>query len=1180
MSKIRLILIIAAFALFDYCLFFAFNKFMEKHRAEERSTSVVRVIEEIPTEVEEPELSPKPEHLERRMQRKKNIQPLEESLTVHFSFGDEPLQIGDPDFITTNLPPDAIQPLAGTLMMWVKIPEPEKSLPLFSAKIDGTNTRLLWWNGQTGQWFGGVDTVTNAASRSAHTDLDGSKWHHLALAWDLDEGIQCLYVDGEQVGAYSFVYLKDPTQAVWELPTLGFASGERVAFVDGVRCFSRALYPEEVMQFAQQDIPPEEEVEAPPVVELSKKISSKVVWHKVASIRCADKPPKDSFLSRSSTEVVRTRMGNYRKSSPEKIDWFAYRFDVEHPEKPHRISVGYPDDAPRTMAFGINDSSGDAPQGAGVRTGNAMELSGKMLRQDLLFWPQSNSCLFTVFNWSDEGGDAAISALGVYELESDVLPPLEVPQTGRSFGRWMPEASLPELEHLAEYMQYTGQNLYEYPITWIDGSLFPCPTQDRFGFYSTRRGSHPDGTFDQMLSVFEQHAITLLPILYFQDIPALFLQTESGADMLPPEDRELWNQRVGLENGGDDDMFQVLRDGTRRAACRGLNGLPGSAPVGPVFNPLHPTVQHVLLGTVKDWLDRYGDCPAMGGLVLDLGAGGGGMPQADSLLFDRLDSGYSDFTVALFEKDTGIDVPGDPDDEERFAQRYAFLTSGEMRSKWLDWRCAQIRDKVILPVARLVWERRPDLRVVLAVGSRAGIGSPLLENKTTWLTAARECGIDPALYFDFSRLSFQRHGVDSLALGNCDSMDEQKVAWPSSGGVQGPSSSDWRVSRPWKVMESAREKWPEVQPTVGAIRTIADRGNGIFESTAAALQKRDLFSVVCGGKGEPVTLGHDAETMRFVRAFRSLPAVGFEDVEGLADPVRVRQAEHEGVGFAYLVNADRFAAGVKLRFSGDPGRIENLATGEPLEVDAKNQLTLAVEPYELVSLRLENPVRIVGGDEGVSRAAMEPLLKTFTQLKAQIASQMEQYVPQNPEALYLWHEAEQWNEWEAENQLTSSWYTRMRASGRSDIILDDDEFPVVYQLDIPVTNRYALWVRHSAPSRRSLYTSDWDVSLDGEELGEWMSPCDEKVSWVSVGTFEIPEGKQELVLHYRNSGRSAPLDLFLLTTDLEYVPHSRANPDQRVETLKTLLNETETELRSKHTVTARSLLSVLESMVE
>jgi hypothetical protein len=64
-----------AFALFDYCLFFAFNKFMEKHRAEERSASVVRVIEEIPTEVEEPELSPKPEHLERRMQRKKNIQP-------------------------------------------------------------------------------------------------------------------------------------------------------------------------------------------------------------------------------------------------------------------------------------------------------------------------------------------------------------------------------------------------------------------------------------------------------------------------------------------------------------------------------------------------------------------------------------------------------------------------------------------------------------------------------------------------------------------------------------------------------------------------------------------------------------------------------------------------------------------------------------------------------------------------------------------------------------------------------------------------------------------------------------------------------------------------------------------------------------------------------------------------
>jgi hypothetical protein len=251
-----------------------------------------------------------------------------------------------------------------------------------------------------------------------------------------------------------------------------------------------------------------------------------------------------------------------------------------------------------------------------------------------------------------------------------------------------------------------------------------------------------------------------------------------------------------------------------------------------------------------------------------------------------------------------------------------------------------------------------------------------------------------------------------------------------------------------------------------------------------------------------------------------------------------------------------------------------------LKADSENRLTLAVEPYELVALRLENPVCIVGGEEGVSRAAMEPLLETFTRLKARVAHLVAQHVPQKPDAQYVWREAEQWDKWEAENQLTSDRRGREQASGRNDIVLDGDEFPVVYHLEIPATNRYALWVRHTLSREQPLYSPDWSVSLDGEEVGEWMSPRDDNVFWVSAGVFELTAGTRELALHYRSSGWSLPLDLLLLTTDLEYVPRSRANPDQRLEEMKALLGEAEAELRSRHSVAARARLAALEAMAK
>jgi hypothetical protein len=742
-------------------------------------------------------------------------------------------------------------------------------------------------------------------------------------------------------------------------------------------------------------------------------------------------PDEQRFTSSASTTVATTPTGRYRESGPKQFDWFAYRFDIANPGRAHMLVVTYPDDKPRTMAFDISDGSGLPPQGAGVLTGAEAsgtrrgggktghsaqgagavivpEVSGRLQRREMVFWPATKQCALFVANWH-VGTPAAIASFEVFEVSDGQLPALPIsalPKDGmtpRRFGTYVEDASmmaywgadraparLPQwqttAENLAAFLQYTGQNVYLYPMFWYGGTLFPSPTNDAFGHWEEVRTIHPDGAYDLMLSTFAQHDIKLVSVLSVKEMGSLRLQTDRAPEdshwptYLPPPD---WEQRVRGDQPGGNDMLQVLRTGESRQTWVGT-GVPGGSFLGPIYNPLHPAVRRVMEGLVDDWLRLYGGHPALGGIALDFG-GWGGAPGGESLAFERLDGDYSDFTVNRFATETGAKVPGEAGQPNRFQARYDFLTTPPMKEKWIRWRCEKIRDEVILPLARKVWERRPDLDVMLMLNGNNQVGSPLLGKPTTWDEALRECGIDLAMYRDIPRLT-----PLCLLLGG----ESSGVSYPQSAlpevmtpflsarqaAVLGKWSPYWEYFQP--LYAPAAKKWPETKPSVAPVRTITEQDMSMLRDGIMALAQGDVATLLVGGMGQNPWQGHHAGVSQFARAFRALPAVKFEDVKGLEDPVRVRQWRDEEETYVYLLNTETYPVTVELQMDCQGGD----ATATDLVSDAKRQLVsgqplkVEVPALQLCAWRLQRAA-VAGGHAVAPAAELENLRAQYERIR-------------------------------------------------------------------------------------------------------------------------------------------------------------------------------------------------------
>ena len=151
-----------------------------------------------------------------------------------------------------------------------------------------------------------------------------------------------------------------------------------------------------------------------------------------------------------------------------------------------------------------------------------------------------------------------------------------------------------------------------------------------------------------------------------------------------------------------------------------------------------------MLGVLRELAARYAGHPAFAGLAVRLSADGyAQLPGPDW--------GLDDATIARFQRDTNLRVPGSG--PRRFAERAAFLAEPPHRQAWLQWRCGQLA-QFYRRAAEELAALRPNSRLYLAGAGMTGGPEleaelrPALPRRTTLAATLLQLGIDPRHFPD------------------------------------------------------------------------------------------------------------------------------------------------------------------------------------------------------------------------------------------------------------------------------------------------------------------------------------------------------------------------------------------------------------------------------------------------
>lgn len=128
---------------------------------------------------------------------------------------------------------------------------------------------------------------------------------------------------------------------------------------------------------------------------------------------------------------------------------------------------------------------------------------------------------------------------------------------------------------------------------------------------------------------------------------------------------------------------------------------------------------------------------------------------------------------------------------------------------------------------------------------------------------------------------------------------------------------------------------------------IKPHGRWFLKEPAYLLAKADVQNYQIGA--QPLgSLGNEAETREFVRAYEALPACPFVAVSGADDPIVARYLETEEGLFVYVVNYSHLSVEAKLTNAPGAADVTELSTERPADL-----ASIALKPFELRSFRLK-----------------------------------------------------------------------------------------------------------------------------------------------------------------------------------------------------------------------------------
>lgn len=669
-------------------------------------------------------------------------------------------------------------------------------------------------------------------------------------------------------------------------------------------------------------------------------------------------------FSGGETRVTASPAGSYRESSeagftrfqrapqparalmPEP-GWFAYRLEGITPQQPHLVEVDYPDDRLRSFAIALRESAPlSYPVAGGVDSGGEFSTTGNMLTESLLFWPRAVAPRVTVLNTHD-GRRAAAARIRVYRLEG-TLPPL-VPEgtAGRHFVNWYEEGSnflsmygAPDgwtggpaaiaLQRWAETVRSTGGTVLAPTVLVYGFALYPSA-------YNRAFSKPGNDLLRGMLLAAEKNGLKVLPELHPRAD-----ELDTATDAAAPRPHLL------VSKEGRTRYYEA--DGKTRVHP-------------PLYNPLYPPNQDWYVGMIGELADTYRDSPALLGVNLRL------MQWANPALnnFHSLDWGYDDFTVSLFGRETGRDVPlGNPADPSRFAARYRWLMANA-REQWIDWRCRKIA-ALYVRIRDRVQAARPDLKVYSSVFQWEGEGDSA--------ETLRGAGIDPMLLNGIAGVelinalhAYGRKEPDPIVSQSARDglLDPRRLALLSGTGAPGRFLSGAKYIEITEAVAPPQQLgFPANTKLTWTSATANPAGRHHLERFAVELAETD--ATVLGDGGNAYSVGQPV-LREFLSEYLRLPAEPFSARADAWDPAAVRERSTRSGLYFYAVNRERYPITLDVTLS-EPAGVKRISGGESVAL-AGDRLRIELKPYQLIAYRTATMVRILKVETRVPAAQRE-----------------------------------------------------------------------------------------------------------------------------------------------------------------------------------------------------------------
>lgn len=662
--------------------------------------------------------------------------------------------------------------------------------------------------------------------------------------------------------------------------------------------------------------------------------------------------------------------------------------------------IRYPDDKRRYMCV-IDGTSYDLS--TGVFTGHAQPLSGRMLEIHQIFWPRWQGASITFLTWGKDE-PAAIAGFDIYELDelAEAPPPAgAAPGAGRELGiqyedpcgTAASEGAMSRqewMDHMVAIMRHTGQSLLVYPVVWYHGPQYPSHREPSDSFDMVvapdrrqylRWTSHPVDWYARLLDRFGREGLQFQASMTMLRLGSLMRKMNSDLDSIrkgsPTINNMLWNGQVQAGTQDWTPIYNVqnypkaLEYHARKANFRDFpyaygekTGQPYHG--GPIFNPLHPDVQEAVIGAAGEIAARYARYPAFKGVSFN-------MWHATIVWFASLHAGYDDYTMALFEKETGVKARVKPEQPDRFSRRYQFLMH-TARPVWIARRCRKLHE-FHLRIRGAVAAARADLRVTFTMWNETTV--PALHGS---LSAAhqlharlntgalwREGGFDPALYANKPNIDvdlaldpgrdrgWDTEGAQAPLERSCMFRDHDFLDDKMLGATRRMQRPGAFIFNCW-VEAWGEHKWFPCEPADAQAKQLAVMDGAHFlEHYAHAVAEFDACRITRGGLF--LDKAHCAEMRNFALAYRALPREKFSTVGSSTDPVAARTLINGGRRYLYLVNREYYPVQVSVAFDRPP-RLFDL--GSKTSIDAAREWVVTLDAYQLRSFTLSPDIAVSG----------------------------------------------------------------------------------------------------------------------------------------------------------------------------------------------------------------------------